>query len=329
MTFPKGNPMTQLTEEIKERLTGVIVAVGLMLLVFGFAFMLSMRSNQPSMSNPVWFVGMMIIFGAALALIAVVFKWLGLATATEAFGLPTGSVRTLLAVAVMVLFAVFGLAAIANDDGGPRHPASKPLEKSAVAAPGALDAEIKRYQGFGIIAVPVGAGPVAGSTELQLYPQEETPRPVETTNLLKQIITALVTLLTSVVSFYFGSRSAEASKIKGDGGAKDPDTLPDSAQSDIAAIDKKLDDIGKRIDALHGEHATQGSESALATNLAQAGDALQKCKDDRASLGSSLKDMASGTVTLDAVSLSIDALKQSVATLESSVEKCEALVAKD
>jgi len=99
---------TATTVDKNQRTTGIAVAAGLLLLVFGFSAVLSL-STQTARSNPIWFIGMLIIFASSLALIAVVFRWLGLAAPAEAFGLPAGSIRTLLAAGVMVLFAVFGL----------------------------------------------------------------------------------------------------------------------------------------------------------------------------------------------------------------------------
>ena len=58
------------------------------------------------------------------------------------------------------------------------------------------------------LAVATAASGVVG-TELRLYPVAmETP--AASVDMQKQIITALITLLTSVVSFYFGSRTVEA-----------------------------------------------------------------------------------------------------------------------
>jgi hypothetical protein len=142
----------------------------LLIVVFGFSILLSLPSNQVSKSNPVWLVGMLINFGAALALIVVVFKWLGLANPAEAFGLPTGSVRALLAVAVMVLLAVFGLAAIVNDDSAPKRPSERPIG-AAVVAKAAADNEIQRYQVMNIAAIRESSD--ADVTRLQLYRLEQ------------------------------------------------------------------------------------------------------------------------------------------------------------
>ena len=49
------------------------------------------------------------------------------------------------------------------------------------------------------------------SCDLKLY-RMESFKSQEAIDLQKQIITALVTLLTSVVSFYFGSRTVEAAR---------------------------------------------------------------------------------------------------------------------
>ena len=314
--------MAVLSDEAKQRVTGIMVAIGLLIVVFGFSILLSLPSNQVSRSNPVWFVGMLIIFGAALALIAVVFKWLGLANPAEAFGLPTGSVRALLAVAVMVLFAVFGLAAIVNDDSAPKRPSERPLGAAEVAT-AAADKEIQRYQAMNIAAIRVSSD--ADVTRLQLYRLEQA-RPTETVDLMKQIVTALVTLVTSVVSFYFGSRSVETSR---DGRQGAPSTSPpESTSEDIKRIDAELEDASQRLATLQGEEAAAGNEAALVANLSRLSEAIAAAKAGRVKLEARLKDLASGAATTETVTAETDALKESLRQVEALVELSEALVAK-
>jgi len=307
---------TATTVDKNQRTTGIAVAAGLLLLVFGFSAVLSL-STQTARSNPIWFIGMLIIFASSLALIAVVFRWLGLAAPAEAFGLPAGSIRTLLAAGVMVLFAVFGLQTLVVKAGL----GEKSLGDAAfVGTTAELQAETERYRKLGIAAV-VDSMDKDGA-KLKLY-RIEPPKPAETIDMEKQIITALVTLVTSVVSFYFGSRTAETSR-DGAGAAK----LPESTTEEVKRIDTQLDELRKRITALHADHATPGNEAALASGLSQADTDLKAAEQARAKLAAVIKDLGSGGNTAEAASTAAARLTASLVTLAQTVAQAEALVAK-
>ena len=326
-----------------QRRTGLWVAIGLLLLVFGFTVALTLPTYV-NRSNPFWFVGMLVIFGAALSLIAVVFRWLGLASRDEAFALPSGSVRTLLAIGVMVLFAVFGLDAVSVSDDSLTHRLSdQPMATAtAPAAPALLDAEIKRYerQGMAVVVDSVGAA----SAALKLY-RIDRVKPPETTDMQKQVLTALVTLLTSVVSFYFGSRSVEAardSKDKaaagagGTGGGAAGGTaggtggggLTAAVDAQLKRIDSAIADGSQRLAALQSEPAATGNEAALATALALLAAQAPALGADRSKLGALLADVRAGGAQGTAVDEALVALQQRVDAFTQTLAEAEALVAK-
>ena len=324
--------MTPLSNEAQQARTGILVATGLLLLVFGFAILLALPDIVLH-SNPVWFIGLLIIFGASLALIAVVFRWLGLQAPGEAFGLPSGSIRTLLAVGVMVLFAVFGLAAISTDEGW-KGPADEPLKTTAVVTgdAAAVQAEIKRYKALNIAAVPASGS--ASGAELKLYPMKSF-KSQEAIDLQKQIITALVTLLTAVVSFYFGSRSAEAALgSKDKGKPKDAagdanagtDPKPGTTPVDLKALDASIAASATRLAALQSDTAPPGNAATLATALEGLSAEMQGVRDDRTKLDAALADAATNNTPPPAVAAT--ALGERVDALDQRLAVAEALVAK-
>jgi len=304
--------------EKNQRATGLMVAAGLLVLVFGFSALLSLSpADHLQRSNPIWFIGMLIIFASSLALIAVVFRWLGLAAPAEAFGLPAGSIRTLLAAGVMVLFAVFGLQTLAVKAGL----AEKPLGDASFTGTAAeLQAEVERYRKIGLAAIVERID--QGNAKLRLY-RIEPPKPQETVDMEKQIITALVTLVTSVVSFYFGSRTAEATR-DGAGTVK----LPEAAAEEVKRIDTQLDELRKRVADLLDDQATPGNETALASTLSQAQTELKAAEEARARLAAVIKDLGSGDNTAEAASTGAARLTAALATLSQRVAQAEALVAK-
>lgn len=230
--------------------------------------------NQIRTDNPFWFVGLLVIFAAALTLMAVVFRWLGIENPQEAFALPSGSVRTLLAVGVMVLFAFFGLTFFSQalNQGPKERVAGTPLR--VVEAPAdaqALAEEIRRYEGHGLVVVRLAAAAPGGPARLELF-QKEANRPADVSDMQKQVLTAVATLLTTVIGFYFGSRSAEGARSvepaatppDGDGTAAlleaveaglarwralKEEPVPDAMTTAFAALRSQLDPQAQRLEA--------------------------------------------------------------------------------
>jgi hypothetical protein len=309
--------------EAAQRRTGMIIAGGLMLLVFGFTIALTLPTYVDR-NNPFWVVGMLVIFGGALSLIAVVFSWLGLGSRDEAFGLPSGSVRTLLAIGVMILFAVFGLAATTlNDASHMRQPSEQPIG-TAVAPAATLVAEVQRYERQGLVAVVERIE--GGNAVLRLHREERT-KPAETTDMQKQLLTALVTLLTSVISFYFGSRSAEAAQESKARAGSSSDDLA-KVEAGFKEVDDAIADSGRRLAALQSEAAAPGSESALAAALAQLGTMARSVAEARAALDTPWSDARAGRLKAGAVSEKLAALQQQVQALAQQLRDAEGLVAK-
>ena len=191
-----------------------------------------------------------------------------------------------------------------------------------------VQAEMKRYKALNVVAVPASIS--ASGATLQLY-RMESFRSQEAIDLQKQIITALVTLLTSVVSFYFGSRTVEAARNAqtSKDGDTPPPTLPDAVTRDITALDTTLGALRQRLAALKSAKAAEGSEAALATQLSQASAGLATAEASRAQIAASVKDLATGTPTVDALTAAVAALKTSLASLADLLTQAEALVTTD
>ena len=285
-------------------------AAGLLLMVFAFTLALAVPVFYDKPGTAFWFVGLLVIFGAALALIAMVFHALGLASADEAFGLPAGSLRSLLAVGVMVLFAVFGLQALMND-GAVSLSGWQPFT-TTVADAAQIQREVERYEKKGLLAI-AGAASGAAGTELRIYAPTRTT-PAATQDIQKQIITALITLVTSVVSFYFGSRSVEAmAKGAADGKGGGGGAVPGPVTEGIARLDEGIAQAEAKLAALKA--APPEPNKDLPALQAQ----LQQLKTDRAALAALAKDVASGAATAEQLSQRLQALRVQLARLEQSL----------
>lgn len=200
------------------------------------------------------FITLLIVFMAALVTTAAVFSGLQLGDRQEAFGLPSGSVRALLAIGIMILFVVFGLPLVSASHDTNKDPPVEPIAVLGGIPFDKLDETVKRFndQHFVVIVTNYGAPtttagtspPVEHQASIKLLPPDHY---ADRLDISKQLITAIITLMTSVVSFYFGSRSVtDAMK-----GGKDTDP----ASSDLAIRRKEL---AGRVDALKDALLTRG-----------------------------------------------------------------------
>lgn len=273
---------------------------GLLLVCLALAIMLW---KQDGSGSALWFVGLLVLTATALTLTAIVFGGLKLSDANEAFGLPSGSVRTLLAVGVMVLFAVFGLKFFGDTDAqtGASRLGDKPFAERIEVAPAKLAEELARYkESQSVLPVVVSPGRVASGTDaganavLNLYVLK-SGRPAEAVDAQKQLLTAIITLLTTVVGFYFGSKSAsDGLRARNDSTPTDP-AAQQGQQATLAANRDALEaqiktdrDTLSRLRALPASEG--GAAGPIASALAQALDLDGKLDALRERLSTALTD---------------------------------------
>ncbi len=175
-------------------------------------------AGLPTVGLPILAIfGIMILFGA-LALIASLFSGLGLANRDQPLGLPDGSIRAVIALSLIVLFAIIAIMLYQS--------LANPLEISGIS----VDAKDKMARDLGnkVVAIvpvclpaptPSPAG-VAEDDEAvapndpQCSPASYTfyvlrPEGNDAGDFAKQLLTLLGTLMASLTSFYFASRGNE------------------------------------------------------------------------------------------------------------------------
>jgi hypothetical protein len=140
-------------------------------------------------------------FVVALVAVPAVFKWLKLAQAAEAMGLPDGSVRAIIALTLVFLFAVLPIYLFDRvaGHGGMAAPIVGLSEDAKRAA-------TTQYAADDPIFVQVTDPKNADKYTYTMYFRE--PYDQTATDFAKQMLVLLGTLATSVASFYFGSNTA-------------------------------------------------------------------------------------------------------------------------
>lgn len=285
------------------------------------------KDLRPDPSNPFWFVGLLVIFGASLTLIAIVYRWLGMADQSEAFALPSGSIRTLLAIGIMVLFTVFGLKFFDTAGQAATVPRLANEAMHEVEVPTAeKGAEVKRYREAGLLAMPSGAASAA-MVRLKLY-RVDVGRPADVVDMQKQMLTAIVTLLTTVIGFYFGSRSAESARDKAAAPERGVDTEFQALDADLKALDGEIATAIGRLEGLKGEEAEPERQAAFQAALSLLLPAADKLVSDRAALGVTLVEVRQQRGTVAPLVAHATDLRRALSALKEQLAAAEQFVAK-
>ena len=187
--------------------TGGAFGAGLALVVLpGAALILCIRplEEHSMVGLPILAIfGIMILFGA-LALISTVFARLDLSAPNEALALPPGSIRAAIALALIVLFALISVMLYQS--------LSRPyvVEHLSFVQKEALVKEPSNRI-LGVLPEPCQSAGAACTAEQLRYTAHLRQSPTtESSDLAKQLLILVGTLMTSVTSFYFASRSTEA-----------------------------------------------------------------------------------------------------------------------
>lgn len=149
-------------------------------------------------------LGIMILFGA-LSLISTIFEQLGLANKDEALALPPGSIRAAISLSLIVLFALISIM-LYQSVADPYEIPNLTIEQKNMM----LSEPINR-----IMAVIPQKCPQPSCLQSLYTVHLVQPQNKDSTDLAKQLLILIGTLMTSVTSFYFGARTSATSPIAG------------------------------------------------------------------------------------------------------------------
>jgi hypothetical protein len=168
--------------------------------------------QHPAVGLPLMAIfGILILFGA-MALTSTLFRRLGLSDRSEPLALPPGSVRAAIALALVVLFAIISIMLF--------QVLSQPYVIRGVAAQ-AKD-ELLKQPANRVIAVVSMACAASGVEGGCFDVHVARPHGEESTDIAKQLLVLIGTLMTSLVSYYFAARTAAQAPSASDRAAAMP-----------------------------------------------------------------------------------------------------------
>jgi hypothetical protein len=184
-------------------LVGMAAAIALSLhVVLG-----NVQDLKPEQAIAIILVAGVVILVSVLATTAVIFSHFGLQSPTEAFGLPEGSVRAMLALGLLLIFPIVAIFLYWQSS----HPETEPLERVTAEQlneiPGKELARVDRAQVP--TAVPGAPVPTPGPEIFEVRRRKSTEA---SDDLALQIFATSSTLLVAVAGFYFGTKAVAVAK---------------------------------------------------------------------------------------------------------------------
>lgn len=165
--------------------------------------------------------GIIILFGT-LALVAMLFRSLDLTDPREALALPPGSIRAAIALSLIVLFAIISIMLFHSMLGSSYllQGLTKAQRDQMVAQ--SPERVIDSVPAACAAPVPKDGACAEADQRYDLRMQGATP-PAGASDLAKQLLVLVGTLMTSVTSFYFATRSQAEQARKDEPGAPKPE----------------------------------------------------------------------------------------------------------
>jgi hypothetical protein len=151
--------------------------------------------TSSSMTIVVLLVAGFVAVTLLLYLGTIILRTAGLSTKKEALGMPEGSIRALIAMSLILMFAIIGVTVLYSGMGG------EPIQSNGISA-----AELERLENVQIISISV-VDPAAspGAERFNVTARPELSQAGHDFGL--QLLTTVSTLVVAVAGFYFGSRA--------------------------------------------------------------------------------------------------------------------------
>jgi len=195
---PQTQPGTQ--DSVKANFAACLGAALIVVGLVAFVGTVTVTSSGVPSSLGFAAIAGVALLSVTLVGIIVLSRAIGVVDATQALGLPAGSIRALLAFALAIVF----VASASWTLGGLFDPMGPLVAKASLPAD-QLDGFLKPYQSDQYIVVK--AEGEDNKVSARVYLRREAPQK-DVIDLAKQIVTISATVLVTIVGFYFGSKSS-------------------------------------------------------------------------------------------------------------------------
>lgn len=266
-----GKRRTSNNTEVNEKSWLVISSIFLitMAALLFFAYRITLYGDiGSSWKRPEIILAVLLVLGVvvlllSLAFTSVIFKSLGLSDRNQSLGLPEGSVRAVIALSLILIFMM-----------------------SAVFIYMEVDRPVK-YISTGITKEMLDEMPKENIVSISLNETKNNEslydvilivkKDTASTDLAKQIVTTMSTLVVAVAAFYFGTKSVLAAR----GATEEPDETPakPGVTPDKAMLGDELDlrIVGEYLDSAKDVKLVQGSVEIPTTNVKVVSSSLVTC----------------------------------------------------
>jgi hypothetical protein len=229
----------------------VIVAITLVVMLFGLKYLLA--SVHSEVGLPILAIVGVVMLLATLALVSVAFSLFSLDDRSQALALPEGSIRAVIALSLIILFAIVTVYFYST------------LSSSGVGTATGLSAE--QRDSF-VNSFKDQVVTVTGSGPFTVY-FREGGNPAGS-DFAKQVLVLIGTLVTAVASFYFASR-ATSSDVPASGVSRSAPEIrgvaPASQTREAAGTTFDLVINGDRLDLVKEVKVVSGANQILANDV--------------------------------------------------------------
>jgi hypothetical protein len=259
-----------MSSQTKKIMTMGIVFAAVLALVFVSVFVAIKLAKSggggPEMTLPILVICGVLVLLVALALTAVVFSSLDLADKTQALGLPEGSIRSVIALSLVMLFAILTVYLYTS-----LAASGKMMSAPGLSSEAKLVLERSLMPGQFLFDQPSADG----ASFTVYYRQAANPA---SEDFAKQLLAIMGTLVTAVSSFYFGSRTASSNQSGGGvaSGKPTPTIRSVNPSKIVRGTSVKLEITGDGLDLIKEVKAVCNDRQVLATEVLSSTSSL-KC----------------------------------------------------
>jgi hypothetical protein len=208
--------------------------------------------------------GIMILFGS-LALVAMLFESLNLTNPEQPLALPEGSIRAAIALSLIVLFAIISILLFKSSAGAPFELGGMTeAQRNDIVAKSAD--RVQKIADAPCAKVPA-AGANCGADDRRFVVTLRSGVSSESTDLAKQLLILVGTLMTSVTSYYFASRAQSSATDAATAKSNPPSPAPVPALAPAPVEpepDAHVDGCDVAIDDPTPDHALPAARGGVA-----------------------------------------------------------------